>query len=479
MTRIVVQRGEKDYIEIGAAMGFIERLEPRNNLEKERKIFSSSNLIAILIPSLAEQFFTTLVGLVDTLMVSYAGEAAVGGVSLVNQLAFLFIFVLSALSGGGGIVVSQYLGRNDKENADKAAGQFFLVSFFFGLLIMAICLLFRINILSSLFGSIERDVMDAATIYLFVTALSWPFQGIYSASASVFNAMGRTKVIMKVSVLMNTINVVGNFIGIFILRLGVLGVAIPTLIGRMVAAFVMVKALRDKENTVQLSFKGMFPLSFSLIALIVSISIPGALENFLFHFSKVAISSMVSQFGTSSIAAYGSAGNFWAMSSICAVALGRCFVTVIGRTMGAGDKEAAKYYTRYLLRISFVFSILWNLALLLISPLFLYGFALSQETKALTFMLILVHNLAFALLCSVHSALPNGLRASGDVKWVMGASIFSTVICRVFFSWLFGIKLGLGVIGVTLAMVADWSVKSLLVLVRYRSGKWLQKKVIS
>lgn len=98
MTRIVVQRGEKDYIEIGAAMGFIERLEPRNNLEKERKIFSSSNLIAILIPSLAEQFFTTLVGLVDTLMVSYAGEAAVGGVSLVNQLAFLFIFVLSALS---------------------------------------------------------------------------------------------------------------------------------------------------------------------------------------------------------------------------------------------------------------------------------------------------------------------------------------------------------------------------------------------
>ena len=138
MTRIVVQRGEKDYIKFGAAMGFIERLEPRNNLEKERKIFSSSNLIAILIPSLAEQFFTTLVGLVDTLMVSYAGEAAVGGVSLVNQLAFLFIFVLSALSGGGGIVVSQYLGRNDKENADKAAGQFFLVSFFFGLLIMAI-----------------------------------------------------------------------------------------------------------------------------------------------------------------------------------------------------------------------------------------------------------------------------------------------------------------------------------------------------
>ena len=270
-------------------MDIIKKLEPKNNLDEKRKIFSSQSLIAIMVPLLLEQVFTTLVGLVDTLMVSYAGEAAVSGVSLINQLAFLFIFVLSALAGGGGIVISQYIGKKDKNSADKATGQFVVVSFVFGLLIMAICLFFRKPLISSLFGSVEKDVMDAALIYLLVTAISWPFQGIYSACASTFNAMGKTKVIMKASLLMNTINVVGNFIGIFIFHLGVLGVAIPTLIGRVVASIVMIEALKKKDNMVTFSLRGFFPLSLPIIGLIVSISIPGALENFLFHFSKVTI----------------------------------------------------------------------------------------------------------------------------------------------------------------------------------------------
>ena len=135
-------------------MDIIKKLEPKNNLDEKRKIFSSQSLIAIMVPLLLEQVFTTLVGLVDTLMVSYAGEAAVSGVSLINQLAFLFIFVLSALAGGGGIVISQYIGKKDKNSADKAAGQFVVVSFIFGILITLICLLFRKPILSSLFGAI-------------------------------------------------------------------------------------------------------------------------------------------------------------------------------------------------------------------------------------------------------------------------------------------------------------------------------------
>ena len=161
------------------------------------------------------------------------------------------------------------------------------------------------------------------------------------------------------------------------------------------------------------------------------------------------------------------------------MALGRCFVTVIGRCMGAGDKEAAKFYSKYLLRISLVFSILWNVFLLVVSPLMISCFALSRETKILALVIIFIHNFAFAFLCSVHSALPNGLRAAGDVKWVMGASIFSTVVCRVFFSWLFGIKFGWGVVGVTLAMVVDWSVKTVLVYFRSTSGRWLEKRVLN
>ncbi|MGN1164522.1 MAG: MATE family efflux transporter, partial [Candidatus Ornithospirochaeta sp.] len=295
---------------------------------------------------------------------------------------------------------------------------------------------------------------------------------------STFNAMGKTKIIMKVSVLMNVINVVGNYFGIFVFHMGVLGVAVPTLLGRMVAALVMVIALRHRGNPIRLCRESFFPLSLPVVALIVSVSIPGALENFLFHFSKVAISSIVSTFGTNAIASYGAAGNFWSMASICSMAMGRCFVTVIGQCTGSGDKEATSFYFRYLIRLSFFLAILWNAVLFSLSPLILSGFALESGTKILTLEIIFIHNGFYALLCTYNSALPNGLRAAGDIKWVMGASIFSTVVCRLFFSWLFGIVLGMGVVGITLAMVADWSVKSMFVFFRYRSGAWQKKKLV-
>ena len=459
-------------------MDIIKKLEPESSLARERRKFSSADLRAIIIPSLTDQFFTSIVGLTDTLMISYIGEAAVGGVSLVNQLAFLFIFVLSALGGGGGIVVSQSIGRGDREKAGKAAGQFLVVALSFGLMIMAICLLWKRSILSFFFGSIEKDVMDACIVYLTVTAISWPFQGIYSASASIFNAMGKTKIIMKVSLLMNVINVIGNYLGIFVFHMGVLGVAIPTLMGRFTASVVMIAALRREKTPLNVDFRSIFPLSFPLLSLIVSVSLPGATENFLFHFSKVAISSIVSTFGTDAIASYGAAGNFWSMASICSMAMGRCFVTVIGRSTGSGDKEATSFYFRYLMRISFLLALLWNMALLLLSPLILSGFALEGETKILTLELIVIHNVFYALLCTFNSALPNGLRAAGDIKWVMGASIFATVVCRLFFSWLLGIRMNMGVVGIALAMVADWSVKSLLVFFRYRRGVWMKKRLL-
>lgn len=453
-------------------------VEPKIIIPEERKRFSNRDLFKLLVPILIEQILTTLVGMVDTLMISYAGQAAISGVSLVNQLAHTFIFVFSATAAGGAVVVSQYLGRGDSQSSSKAASQFVSMMFLLGLVITTVCITLRHEILNALFGSVEPDVMEAAVVYLVITAASWPFLGLYSCSTALYRSMARTKRIAKVSLVMNIINVVGNFIGIFILHWGVVGVAVPTLIARFVAALIMYPPLFRAGNPIVLKVKEIFAFRWSIQRKIYGIALPGAVESFLFNISKVSITSIVSTFGTVQIAANGVASNFWSMCSLCCLCMGYAFVTVIGQCMGAGDVEASEYYFKKMIRLTYVLSWLWNIVIFSSAPLLVHLYALPQETKALAVMAICLHNFGYCLVGPIHSSLPNGLRACGDVKFVTFAAIFSTCVCRYLFALLFGVVLGFGLLGVVLAMVCDWMVKAVLVWLRYRSGKWRTMKVI-
>ncbi len=148
-----------------------------------------------------------------------------------------------------------------------------------------------------------------------------------------------------------------------------------------------------------------------------------------------------------SLAANGVAQSFWSVAALMGTALGLAFVTVIGQCMGAGDTEAADYYMRKLLRITVLASILWNGLILLTTPIILRGYALSAGAEYLVVLLVIIHNIFNALFYPFSGALANGLRAAEDVKFTMYVSIFSTIGCRVVFSILFGILLGMGVIG--------------------------------
>ena len=211
---------------------------------------------------------------------------------------------------------------------------------------------------------------------------------------------------------------------------------------------------------------------------ILGIAVPNGIENGLFQMIKVALSSITALFGTVQIAANGVAQSFWSVAALMGTALGLAFITVIGQCMGAGDRQAADYYMRKLLRITFLASVLWNGVILLISPMVLQGYALSPQARRLTLVLILIHNIFNALFYPLSGALSNGLRAAGDVKFTMYVSIFSTIVCRVVFSVIFGIWMVMGVIGVALAMCLDWGLRALLFWIRFKKGKWKEFQVI-
>lgn len=464
--------------------GLLSRLiEPKQQIAPERQRFSDKDLIKLVLPIVAEQFLALLVGIADTLMVTYAGEgaagdAAVSGVSLVNQLNNVFILVFTAMAAGGSVVASQYMGSRDNENGSLAAGQLLMTTTIISVILTAVTLIFGHNIFTALFGSVERAVYDNGMEYLRISAYSFVALAIYNACAGLYRSMGKTKELMYVSFVMNGINVAGNAIGIFVLHAGVAGVAYPSLISRVTAAVIMLIMSSNRKLPICLQPKKILTWNWSMIKRIFHVAIPNSIENGLFQFAKVALSSIVAEFGTVQTAANGVAQSFWSMAALFCLAMGPAFITVTGQYMGAGDAEGAEYYMKKMLRMTYLGGAVWNVFFLGITPLLLMMYSLTSETISLVIILAILHNVFNALFCPLSFSLSSGLRAAGDVKFNLFSSIFSSVICRVALSYLFGQALNMGVIGITIAMICDWGIKSALVVWRWKSGKWKKFKLI-
>lgn len=447
-------------------------------MNQKTALFSNKSLSAMIIPLFLEQLLVMLVGLADTLIVSYAGEAAVSGVSLVNQFNTIFIYLFTALASGGAVVISQYIGKRAAEEAGEAASQLLSFSTVFSVLIAAFVLIGNERMLAALFGKVEDDVMRACITYLRISAYSYPALAIYNSGAALFRSIGKTSVTMYLSVGSNIINVIGNAIGVFVLKAGVAGVAYPSLIARSFSALVITWLCFRESNQVVYRWKWIFRWNGSLMKHILNIAIPNGLENGVFQLVKVALSSIVALFGTYQIAANGIAQSIWSLAALAGVSMGPVFITVIGQCMGNRDTEAAENYFRKLTKITLLLSAAWNLLTFLLTPAFLRLYAVGPETKRLVVWLVLIHNLFNAVAFPFSGALSNGLRAAGDVKFTMYVSVISTLAVRLLLSYLLGITLQMGVIGIAAAMVCDWIVRAVIFIWRQRSGKWKAFHVI-
>ena len=440
--------------------------------------FSNQALRNMIAPLFLEQFLLLAVGLADTLVISHVSEAAVSGVTLTDQFNIIIIYLFAALSAGGAVVVSQYIGRKDNGSASKSASQLLMFSTILSAALMALTLVFHREILEFLFGRVEPDVMDACVTYLKITALSYPALAIYNAGAAIYRSMGKTKTTMYISIAANFINVVGNLIGVFVLHAGILGVAIPSVLARTFSAVVITYACFSSVNKVRYYWDDIMNFSPSLLGKILNIAVPNGIESGIFQVVKIALTSIVALFGTYQIAANGVAQSFWSVAAICNPVMGMVFITVIGQCMGSGDIAATKFYFKKLLRITFIISIVWNAIIFALAPLVLKLYALEPATKGLVLWLILLHNIACALLSPYAFSLGNGLRATGDVKYTMIVAVASSVGGRVVMAYLFGVIFGFGVMGVAIAMCVDWAIRATLYKRRLDSGVWKKFQVI-
>lgn len=440
--------------------------------EKRERLFSNEDLRRLIVPLVIDQVLVRTVGMVDTMMISSVGEAAISGVSLVDMINMLINAVFAAIATGGAVIASQYLGHRERDKACEASSQLMLVTLLSSLIITALTLLVRRPLLSVLFGQIEADVMAAALTYLTISAISFPFLAIFNSCGALFRSMNDSRTPTVVSLGMNLMNLVGNAILIFGLRMGVAGAAISTLLSRMMAALVMLALTCDRRRQLFIVPGEALRPQGMLIGQILYIGIPSGIENGLFELGRIVVVSMISTFGTVQIAANAVANNLDAIGVLAGAAMNLAILTVVGRCVGAHDNELVRYYTRKLLVIEYAMLAAVNIVLLAALSLILNLYTLSDASRELATKLIFIHNGFAMILWPLALSLPNALRAANDVRFTMISSILSMVGFRVALSYVVGVRMGYGALGVWFAMLVDWLFRAVIYVWRFRQGKW-------
>lgn len=450
----------------------------KQKIDRSHYLFDNKALTALIIPLIVEQLLAVLVGMADSIMVANVGEAAVSGVSLVDNIMVLLINIFAALATGGAVVAGQYLGQKREKDACIAAKQLIWFIFLCSVGITAIVYLGRNFILHSVFGAIDADVMSSANTYLMIVTASIPFIALYNGGAAIFRAMGNSKVSMQVSIVMNVINVAGNAILIYGFHRGTESVAIPTLVSRMVAAILILGLLCNQTRVLHLEKTLRYHLNGSMVKRILNIGVPNGLENSMFQLGKILVLSLVSTFGTSAIAANAVSNAVALFQILPGMAISLAVTTVISRCVGAGDYEQAKYYTRKLLKITYCCMAVTVALIFAVLPLIMKVYNLSAGTSAESEKILLFHGCSAILVWPIAFNLPAVFRASGDVRYSMITSIVSMWIFRIAFSYILGKYMGIGVFGVWIAMIIDWCFRAILFVYRYFSGKWQGRSAV-
>lgn len=453
-------------------------------MDNKKTLFSNKELLHLIIPLILQQVLAVTIGMVDTLMVSSAGEAAVSGVSLVNSLDTLLVIAFGALVSGGAVVVAQFLGQKNRESALNSAKQLLYSSAAVALAITLIGILLQDFLLGLLFGDVEPDVMQSAKDYFLWVALSFPFLAINNAGGAIYRVMGNSMMSMLISVMMNILNVGGNSIFIYGFGMGAAGAAISTLISRIIGTIVTLVMLRNRKNTIYVDKYLDYKPDFRIIKEILRIGVPNGIENSMFHFGKLLTQSLISSMGTAAIAANAVAATLANYQYMPGTAMANTMVTVVGRCVGAEEKEQAKRYSRILISATYI--CLWVVVLItfFIAKPVIGLYDLSAQGADIAYDLIIYHAICASLIWPAAFTLPSALRAASDVRFPLIVSMFSMWTFRVALSYVFSLEtvtlfgfsfagLGLGPLGVWVAMTVDWVFRTIFFVIRYLSGKWL------
>lgn len=440
--------------------------------------FDYKQIIAIILPVLADQAFLIVMSLLNTAMISSSGVAAVSAVSIVDALNIFIINVFIAVATGGTVIVAQYKGSGQDTMVSRAASQAISVVMIVSVSISVLVIAFRDPTLNLLFGQAERDVLENARIFLIGSCLSYPFLAMYSAITGVLRGIADTRICLILSIIMNLANFILNAIFILWMNMGIIGMVLAQLLARLLGMVTSLVYILKYCHKIQFRMTDVFRPDASIIKKIMFIGLPFAAEQMFFNGGKLLTQTYIVQFGTLAITANAIGNALAGLSQIGASALGTAIVTVVGQCIGRGDIVDARRYIRSFHLLSFISFLL---AIVIIIPLYhpLVGlFSPPDEIVPEIFRLMLLVLFTQPFLWAVSFIMPSALRAAGDSRFTSVTSMLTMWLLRVILGYVLGVTLGFGLMGVWMAMVIEWGVRGSIFVWRFRGDRWYRHKLI-
>lgn len=441
--------------------------------------FTPQMLLSLFIPLLVDQILVSIINMLNSAMVSSSGAEAVSAVSMVDSLNLFLTNFFIAVATGGTVVVAQYRGRHETEKSGVATAQAVTSAFVISLLVGGLIIVFCQQVLMLLFGQAEQKVMDNAYVYLIGCCISYPFFAIFQAVSGALRGMGDTRASMMLSVSMNGLYVLLNLFFINLLGMGILGVCISLNISRFFGCVGSMFYLLRSKKELRIRLKHFLKIQWPMQRSIMLIGVPSATETMFFHGGKILMQTFIVSLGTMSMTANAIASSISALFYIPGNAISLTIVTVVGQCIGAGCIEEAKGYIKSFNRTAMLLSVACILLILPFTPLLYQMYNPPDAVTFDTFAIIAVCAVGLPTLWPRGFITPGALRAAGDARFTLVASLLSMWLVRVMLGYVLAIVFHVGVVGIWIAMVLEWGVRGIIFSLRERRDKWYRHKVIT
>ncbi|MGN1103534.1 MAG: MATE family efflux transporter [Candidatus Coproplasma sp.] len=462
-------------------------------------LFTGKQLLWLILPIVIEQIFSTSLGFIDSIMVSnMPGDSQSAGLAVTNMdyLNNLIIQLFSAFATGGAIITSQFLGAKDNGSAASSAKHMLIIVMLSSIIIAGACLALNYPLLRLLYSDIDTGsaTFSYQRIYFYITAASFPFIGLFNACAALLRVQRKSMITMISAAMSCVLNVAVNAVFLYVLKLGVMGAALATLICRAIPAVFMLIVLGNKKNTVCVKIFEKFRFDGAMIKKILKLAIPAGIESALFQLGKLMTSTFVNVgcyiTDTGTVDAAGNAitvntqalGNAIAnninnFASVVGSGVGTSCLTVIGQAVGTGDIDQCKFYMKRMFLVSYAANTVCVGLFMALTHVLVncwgYGDEAAEIAKECLYFCLSFQFVTYPLSFTT----PGILKATSDVKYVMWCAIISMALMRVGLCFVLttdkipGLP-QLGAFGYWIGMCSDWVLRSVLFMSRLLSGRW-------
>lgn len=436
------------------------------------------SLFKLTWPLFLELFLFMLMGLADTFMLSAVSDDAVAGVGTANQYIQIAILLLGVIGTGASIVVSQYLGSRLIGEASKIAALSVTLNLIIGFILSGIFLLLSDQIMKMM--NLQGAVLEFAQSYLSIVGGFIFVQALITSLASVIRVQGWTKQTMYVSLGMNIVHVILNYILIFgkfgAPALGVEGAAISSVISRILAAIVFFWLLYQALE-VRIKIQDYYTFTKEYITKILKIGIPSALEQVLYQTSQIVLLYYVTYIGAEALSARQYAVNISMFTYLFAMAIGMGTAILIGRYVGAGEKDRAYQSVWFSVKSALIFTLIMVTLVTLFREQLIGLFTDNEEIIQIGASVLLL-SVLLETGRTINITIINSLRAAGDAAYPVRIGIVSMIFIGLSLGYLFVFVFDLGLVGVWLAITCDEWIRAILVIFRWKSRKWERYAIV-